>query len=156
MKMKTSLLLVLCISLAACTHKLRIAKDPAEITRWSQDAEHYVQEKNYTQASHLYRQIALNQSEPGEQAATWFKLGIIEMKQADYSAARSAFEACLKSDTNYDKAWANLALINLMEFRKIAPKAIRSASISMENREAFTLLLQDVERALGPASGKTP
>ncbi len=156
MKMKTPLILLFCLCLAACSHKPRVARDTVELTRWSQEADQYMQEKNYTQASHLYRQIAMSQTEPKDQAATWFKLGIIEMKRSDYPAARIAFESCLKSDANYDKAWANLALLNLLEFRRIAPKAIRSTSISVENRDAFTLLLQDVERALGPASGKTP
>jgi Flp pilus assembly protein TadD len=89
-----------------------------------------------------------------DNAAAWYRLGAVYLRQRKAELAQTAFEEALRGDPRLSKANANLAISLLLQFRDAAARAIASKDVPESNREALQALLRDVDRTLalpGPA-----
>lgn len=103
---------------------------------------------DFGQAIAIYQRMTA--AEPGR-AEVWFLLGGALLRNQQPEPAQRAFEQALRLDPKLSKAYANLALTHLAQFREAASRAIGSDQVSDANRVALRLLLRDVDQALFPA-----
>lgn len=82
----------------------------------------------------------------------WFSLGTNYLDQHDVDLAVVALREALRRDPTLQKAWSNLSLAYLEEFRLAARNALSGAQVTGANRDALSSLLADVDRVLGPAA----
>lgn len=116
-----------------------------EIDALSVQAEQAAVRKEYAQAIALYERVV--RASP-HNAQARFRLGTLRLKANQYQLAQRDFEYALQSDPNMNKAYANLALTHLHQFRVAAAQAIASDQVSDANRATLRSLMRDVNEAL--------
>ncbi len=103
-------------------------------------------------ATELYTEAVNVQPANG---AAWFSLGTNYLGQNDVDLAVVALRESVRRDPSLQKAWSNLALAHLQQFRYAARNALSGKQLSDANREALSSLLADADRAVGPEAEVT-
>lgn len=157
-----ALILLISTTLSACANRARNSENmgqqqtltPVEISQISANAEQAMAVQDYAKAIQLYQTVVkVNPTV----APAWFRLGIAYLRSDQLKQAQHAFEEAIRADPKMDKAYANLAMTHLLEFRVIAQKALQSDQVSDANRSALRSLIADVEHTLNlPAKNQTP
>jgi Flp pilus assembly protein TadD len=84
----------------------------------------------------------------------WFRLGTTYLRNDQPDLAVIAYREALRYDPAMSKAWSNLAIAHLAQFRKAATKAVASDQTSESNRVTLKELLADVDHAVEPATAQ--
>ncbi|MFJ2986293.1 tetratricopeptide repeat protein [Collimonas sp. NPDC087041] len=87
-------------------------------------------------------------------SAVWFRLGTTYLRNDQPDLAVIAYREALRYDPSMSKAWSNLAIAHLSQFRKAATRAVASDQISEGNRTTLKSLLADVDHAVEPATAQ--
>lgn len=144
---------LLCLQLAGCATTTPAASAdtpiPAAMEELGALAEQAIAIGDMRSAGRLYVRLvtAYPDSAPG-----WYRLGTVYLRTNQPGYAQQAFERALTLDPRLQKAYANLALAHLGQFREAAQRAVASGQISADNRRALTALLQDVELTMPSAT----
>jgi Tfp pilus assembly protein PilF len=88
--------------------------------------------------------------------AAWFSLGTNYLHQNDIDLAEVALQEAVRRDPTMQKAWSNLALAHLQEFRMAARNALAGTQVTAANRDALSSMLADADRTLGAIPNSTP
>jgi predicted Zn-dependent protease len=83
-------------------------------------------------------------------AVAWCSLGTNYLDQNDVDLAVVALREAVRRDPSMQKAWSNLALAHVEQFRFAARNALSGKQLSEANRDALTSLLADADRTVGP------
>lgn len=156
--------LLLCGQLAGCASVAPLsamsaapagsaAMSPAQMAQLGIKAEQALAANQLVEAGSSYVRIV--RAYP-DNATAWFRLGTIYLRTDQLDAAQMAFEQSLRADPNLSKAYANLALAHLQQFRRAATRALSSPQVAQANKAALRTLLVDVEHALAPPSALVP
>lgn len=116
-------------------------------------AEQAIAGADYPQAIALYQRLL--RAYPNS-APAWFRLGTVHLRVGEQRQAQYDFEKALQADPNLSKAYANLAMALLKEFRVAAARAIASEQVSEDNRATLRSLMRDVDHALYPPASLPP
>lgn len=144
---------LLCLLMAGCATTVPVATAdtpiPATMEELGTLAEKAIAAGDMTSAGRLYVRLvtAYPDSAPG-----WYRLGTVYLRTNQPGYAQQSFERALVLDPRLQKAYANLALAHLGQFREAAQRAVASGQISADNRRALTALLQDVEMTMPSAA----
>lgn len=98
-------------------------------------------------ATELYSEAVNVQPANG---AAWFSLGTNYLDQNDVDLAVVALREAVRREPSLQKAWSNLALAHLQQFRYAARNALSGKQLSEANRDALSSLLADADRTVGP------
>jgi tetratricopeptide (TPR) repeat protein len=98
-------------------------------------------------ATELYSEAVNVQPANG---AAWFSLGTNYLDQNDVDLAVVALREAVRREPSSQKAWSNLALAHLQQFRYAARNALSGKQLSEANRDALSSLLADADRTVGP------
>lgn len=131
------------------------ATSPAEADSIAIEAERSLAANDLAAAGRSYVRIVTGYP---NHAQAWYRLGTIYLRTSQHHAAQNAFEQSLRADPNLSKAYANLAIAHLGQFRSAAQRAVASGQVADGNRRALMALLEDVNHALPPtvAPGASP
>jgi tetratricopeptide (TPR) repeat protein len=80
---------------------------------------------------------------------SWFSLGTNYLHQNDVDLAVVALREAVRRDPSLQKAWSNLALAHLQQFRNAARYALSGTQLPDANRDALASLLADADRTVG-------
>ncbi len=89
-------------------------------------------------------------------AAAWCSLGTNYLDQNDVDLAVVALREAVRRDPSLQKAWSNLALAHVEQFRFAARNALLGKQSSGANRDALTSLLADADRMVGAEAPVPP
>jgi tetratricopeptide (TPR) repeat protein len=103
-------------------------------------------------ATQLYTEAVNIQPANG---AAWFSLGTNYLHQNDVDLAVVALREAVRRDPTLQKAWSNLALAHLQQFRYAARNALSGTQLSEANRDALSSLLADADRTVGAQVSST-
>lgn len=143
-----------CAQLGGCA-SMKPAPAPAltleQVERIGNEAERALAANDLPAAGRGFARIVMAYP---DHAAAWYRLGTIYLRTSQHHAAQQAFEHSLRAAPHVTKAYANLAIAHLGQFRSAAARALQSEQVSENNRLALSGLLQDVNQALPPAPGQ--
>jgi predicted Zn-dependent protease len=105
-----------------------------------------------TSAAQLYSEAVNLQPANG---VAWFGLGTNYLHQNDVDLAVVALREAVRRDPSMQKAWSNLAVAHLEQFRRAARNALSGSQVTQVNRDALSSLLAAVDRTLGASTGPT-
>ncbi|AMP00711.1 tetratricopeptide repeat family protein [Collimonas arenae] len=88
-------------------------------------------------------------------ASVWFRIGTAYLRADQAELAVVALREALRIDPTMEKAWPNLAIAHLSQFRFAANKALASKQLSESNRVTLKSLQADVAHAIAPAPEPT-
>ncbi|WP_211440853.1 tetratricopeptide repeat protein [Collimonas humicola] len=114
-------------------------------------AERVAADGNLIGAGEIYSKII--KSYPNN-SIVWFRLGTTYLRNDQPDLAVIAYREALRYDPSMSKAWSNLAIAHLAQFRKAANKAVASDQTSESNRATLKELLVDVDHAVEPATAQ--
>ena len=123
------------------------AASQAEVDQIGSEAERALAANDLAAAGRGYVRIVTGYP---NNAPAWYRLGTIYLRTNQHRAAQNAFEQSLRADPNLTKAYANLAIAHLGQFRVAAKRAVASDQVADANRRALMALLEDVNHALPP------
>jgi cytochrome c-type biogenesis protein CcmH/NrfG len=89
-------------------------------------------------------------------AAAWCSLGTNYLDQNEVDLAVAALQEAVRRDPSLQKAWSNLALAHVEQFRIAARNALSGKQLSEANRDALTSLLADADRTVGAEAPVPP
>ncbi len=148
---------LLCGQLAGCVTAPEpvpsVGMSLGEMEKLSTEAEQALAANQLSEAGNLYVRIVTAYP---DRAPAWFRLGTIYLRTKQQGAAQMAFEQSLRADPDMSKAYANLALTHLHQFRDAAMRALASPHVAEANKKALRTLLEDVNHTLEPAPRFTP
>jgi len=124
----------------------------AQAARLLQAAEAAKAAGDRTSATKLFTE-AVN-LEPADGLA-WFGLGTNYLRQDNFDLAVAALREAVSREPTMQKAWSNLALAHLEQFRVAARNALDGAQVTAANRDALASMLADADRTLGPIPPST-
>ncbi|WP_211471239.1 tetratricopeptide repeat protein [Collimonas humicola] len=83
-------------------------------------------------------------------ASVWFRIGTAYLRVNQADLAVFALREALRIDPTMEKAWPNLAIAHLTQFRFAADKALSGKQLSENNRVTLKSLQADVDHAIAP------
>lgn len=121
---------------------------PMTHVEMAEQAERSIAGGDFAAAIVLYERVVRDNP---DNAMAWSRLGVAYLRSNQPRQGQWALEHAISIDPEMKKAYANLAMAYLLQFRTAAVQAIPSEEISDANRNALRLLLRDVNDALYPS-----
>lgn len=143
----TSGLISACVTAPTASVAPNESMSRIEMDQLVANAEQAITMNNLVSAIAMYKRVLT--AHP-DNASAWFRLGTVYIRSNQTILAQQAFEQALRADPNMTKAFANLALVHITQFRAAATAAINSDQVSEANRAALKSLLRDVDHTMSP------